>query len=30
MVSFGNPLPEEFKDRIPESEVEASVRAVFG
>ncbi|MFJ9151568.1 hypothetical protein ACIRP7_26710 [Streptomyces sp. NPDC102270] len=30
MVSFDNPLPEEFKARIPESEVEASVRAVFG
>ena len=30
MVSFDNPLPEEFKAQIPESEVEASVRAVFG
>lgn len=30
MVSFDNPLPEEFRARIPESEVEASVRAVFG
>ncbi|WP_405469959.1 hypothetical protein [Streptomyces canus] len=30
MVSFDNPLPEEFKARIPESEVEASMRAVFG
>ncbi|MFK0120525.1 hypothetical protein [Streptomyces sp. NPDC090994] len=30
MVSFDNPLPGEFKDQIPESEVEASVRAVFG
>ncbi|MDQ0764336.1 hypothetical protein [Streptomyces canus] len=30
MVSFDNPLPEEFKAQIPESEIEASVRAVFG
>jgi hypothetical protein len=30
MVSFDNPLPEEFESRIPESEVVASVRAVFG
>jgi len=30
MVSFDNPLPEEFKAQIPESEVEASVRAAFG
>ena len=30
MVSFDNPLPEEFKAQIPASEVEASVRAVFG
>lgn len=30
MVSFDNPLPEEFRAQIPESEVEASVRAVFG
>jgi hypothetical protein len=30
MVSFDNPLPEEFESRIPESEVAASVRAVFG
>ncbi|MGW0424083.1 hypothetical protein [Streptomyces sp. NPDC003015] len=30
MVSFDNPLLGAFKARIPESEVEASVRAVFG
>ncbi|NEY31223.1 hypothetical protein GTU99_03205 [Streptomyces sp. PRKS01-65] len=30
MVSFDNPLPVQFRARIPESEVEASVRAVFG
>ncbi|GGZ39150.1 hypothetical protein [Streptomyces poonensis] len=30
MVSFDNPLPEEFKAQIPESKVEASTRAVFG
>ncbi|CAL9403750.1 hypothetical protein SUDANB6_01510 [Streptomyces sp. enrichment culture] len=29
-VSFDNPLPEEIKERIPESDVAASVRAVFG
>ncbi|MET8077188.1 hypothetical protein [Streptomyces sp. NPDC005303] len=29
MVSFDNPLPEEFKAQNPESEAEASVRAVF-
>lgn len=29
-VSFDNPLPEDLKARIPESEVAASVRAVFG
>ncbi|MEU8570152.1 hypothetical protein AB0C51_17680 [Streptomyces pathocidini] len=30
LVSFDNPLPEDIKTQIPESEVEASVRAVFG
>jgi hypothetical protein len=30
MVSFDNPLPQQLRDRIPESEVAASVRAVFG
>ncbi len=30
MVSFDNPLPEELREQIPESEVAASVRAVFG
>lgn len=29
-VSFENPLPEDIKAQIPESEVAASVRAVFG
>ncbi|MEU4096069.1 hypothetical protein [Streptomyces sp. NPDC026673] len=30
MVSFDNPLPESMRARIPESEVSASVRSVFG
>ncbi|MCW2870350.1 hypothetical protein [Actinacidiphila oryziradicis] len=30
MVSFDNPLPQQLRDRIPESEVAASVRAAFG
>jgi hypothetical protein len=30
MVSFDNPLPQQLRDQIPESDVAASVRAVFG
>jgi hypothetical protein len=30
LMSFDNPLPEDIKAQVPESEVAASVRAVFG